>query len=189
MLLLNVGTDERWDSEKNQFIEACPVELKLEHSLLSISKWESIWKVPFLHTTDNKGNDTKTTEQNISYIKCMTCNQKVPEEVYSYIGKKELKIVNDYINTEQTATWFSEYDTKSTQSGKKQIVTSELIYYWMVANQIPWEAQKWHLSRLYTLIQICSIKNQPAKKMSKTEIMNRNASLNAARKAAAQSKG
>lgn len=187
MLLLTIGEVEQYDSEKNEFIPPHPFTLKLEHSLLSISKWEAIWKKPFLHMRDEKtGEDTKTKEQTMSYVKCMTLNQNVPDDIYDLIGPYDMRKINDYINQEQTATWFTEPKGKN---GDRTIVTSELIYYWLVAHQIPWEAQKWHLSRLYTLIQICNIKSDTKKKMSKTDLMSRNRNLNAARRAANQSKG
>lgn len=187
MLSLIIGAEEQFNEKKNEFIPPNPFELKLEHSLLSLSKWESIWKIPFLHTIDEiTGKDKKTDEQIISYIKCMTLNKNVPDEVYDRITQIELDKIVSYINVDQTATWFS--SEENTSSGK-QIVTSELIYYWMVALQIPWEAQKWHLSRLYTLIQICNVKSNTKKKMSKTDIMARNRRLNEARKAKLNTRG
>ena len=186
MLRLEFKGIETFNDETNTFGFIKPTVLKLEHSLISMSKWESIWKKPFLHMVDDKGHDTKTAEQSISYVKCMTISQ-VSEDAYNGIGAVEMEQINKYINTDQTATWFN--DNKPQKKGDKTVVTSELIYYWMVAQQIPWEAQKWHLSRLLTLIQICNLKNQKEKKMSKSEVMSRNRHLNEARRKANNSKG
>lgn len=191
MLLLKVGQEEVYDEEKNLFILPLdnPYELKLEHSLLSISKWESIWKIPFLHTVDETtGKDTKTYEQNLSYIQCMSIASNVPPEVWDLLLPEHFSKVNAYINEKQTATWFAEMPRKP---GDKQIVTSELIYYYMIACQIPVDkGEKWHLSRLLTLIEICNRKNDTKSgKMSKTERMARNRQINEERKARLNSKG
>ena len=185
MLSLVVG--EFYDEEKNQFINSDQFTLKLEHSLLSISKWESIWQKPFLHMYDERtGKDTKTREQNISYIRCMTLNKNVPDYIYDILTNQDLITVAEYLNENQTATWFSNDHQKKPSH---QIITSELIYYWMTSYQIPWEAQKWHLSRLLTLVRICNANNQQGKKMSKSEIMARNKQLNDARRATMNTKG
>ena len=180
MLEIKVSGGEFFDEESNTFIEVKPATLRLEHSLVSVSKWESIWKKPFL-----KDSEGLTEEQAKSYIKCMTLNQNVNPLVYDIMSVENYSDVNNYINEDRTATWFN--DTNASKS--REIVTSELIYYWMVAHQIPWEAQKWHLSRLLTLIRICNLKNAPEKKMSKREILSRNKALNAARRAKLKSKG
>lgn len=185
MLLIEVK-GETFNEETNRFFELDkPITLKLEHSLLSVSKWESIWKIPFIPTVAEE--DTKTPEQYLSYIKCMTINQGVPDEAYSLLTPEDFQKINDYISDEQTATWFSKQGAQG--KGDHTVVTSELIYYWMTAQQIPWEAQKWHLSRLFTLIHICSIKNSPPKKMAKRDILQQNKALNEARRKAARTKG
>ena len=154
--------------------------LQLEHSLVSLSKWESKWCKPFL---SNKG---LTDEESLDYIKCMVISKNVNPEVFDHFTKDNVKAVIDYINAPMTATTFSKESNGKTN---KEVVTSELIYYWMIAYNIPSEYQKWHLNRLLTLIRVCGIKNAPPKKMGKGEIMRNNAALNAARRAKLHSKG
>lgn len=154
------------------------VHLTLEHSLVSISKWEAKWHKPFI------SKEPKTTEELLDYVRCMTLTQNVDPLVYNFIDNSVLKQITDYIEDSMTATWFSE-DKKPPS---REIVTSELIYYWMVALQIPFECQKWHLNRLMTLIKICSIKNDPSKNKKKMSAKERSA-LNKARRAKHHSKG
>lgn len=179
MLEINVPAKELFDEENNLFINVKATTLCLEHSLISISKWESKWKTPFI------SKDSKTNEQLRDYIKCMTINQVDPMTYYA-LTDSNFKAVNDYISDSMTATWFNE-DKRS--SRKEEIITSELIYYWMIALNIPMECQKWHLNRLITLIRVCSIKNQPEKQMKKSDIYANNAALNAARRKALRTKG
>lgn len=181
MLEVEIPGIEFFDEANEEFIETAPVTLRLEHSLVSISKWEAKWRKPFL----DRGK-IKTDEMARDYVKCMTLNQHVDPKVYSAITPQVMSQINDYINLEMTATWFNEEGNKPPS---REIVTSELIYYWMTAYQIPWEAQKWHLSRLMTLIRIANIKNAPEKKMSKNAVMSRNRALNAARRKKHHSKG
>lgn len=164
---------EGWDESKQEFVEPKVVVLKLEHSLVSISKWESKWNKPFL--TKNQ----KTTDETLDYIKCMTVTQQVDPEVYTHLTSKNIEQINDYIAAPMTATTFSE--DKSSKGGR-EIVTSELIYYWMFSLGMPKELEKWHLNRLLTLIRVFNIKNEPPKKRSKRDLMSRNAALNAARR-------
>lgn len=171
---------ETWDEEKNEFIQPKVQILQLEHSLVSISKWESKWCRPFL---SDKGMNY---EESIDYIKCMTLTPNVNPEVYNYLTNENIELVKDYIGAPMTATTITEEKNKK---GRGETVTSELIYYWMVALQIPFECQKWHLNRLMTLIKVCNIKNQPPKKRSKRDIMSRNAALNAARRKQLNSRG
>lgn len=152
--------------------------LQLEHSLLSISAWESKYHRPFLESE-------KTNDEIVDYIRCMTINKNVDQSVYNRLTSENLKAVLDYINDPMTATKFSSKQTGS--SG--EFVSSELIYYWMVSAQIPIECQKWHINRLLTLIRICSEKNKPAKKMSKADEAKRRQALNQARRAKYHSKG
>ena len=154
--------------------------LQLEHSLLSLSKWESKWCKPFLHRKD------LTDEETLDYIKCMTLTRNVDPKIYDHLTEDNVRDIVAYINAPMTATTFSE-DKGSKAS--REIVTSELIYYWMIALQIPSEYEKCHLNRLLTLIRVCNIKNAPTKKMSKREIMSRNAALNAARRKQLNTKG
>lgn len=171
---------ECWDEEKEEFVEAKTVTLQLEHSLVSLSKWESKWHKPFL------SNANITGKESLDYIRCMTITKNVNPEVYLHITKENVDAVIAYINEPMTATTFSD-DRKG--KSNKEIVTSELIYYWMIAYNIPFECQKWHLNRLLTLVRVCGIKNAPPKKRSKREIMQSNTALNAARRAKLHSKG
>ena len=171
---------EGWDAEKEEFVESKVQTLQLEHSLVSLSKWESKWCKPFFSTDD------KTYEEVLDYIKCMTLTQNVKPEVYKYLTEKNITEITDYINAPMTATTFNETSTKGRG---RDIITSELIYYWMTAFNIPVEFQKWHINRLLTLIRVCEIKNSPGKKMSSKEITSQYAALNAARKKKLNTKG
>lgn len=180
MLQIYVPGADGWDEQKEEFVSTPGTTLTLEHSLISISKWESKWHVPFL------GKEERTPEQVIDYIKCMTITTNVKPEVYEFLTKENIETVMQYINDPMTATTITERGGKRVS---REIVTSELIYYWMVALQIPFECQKWHINRLMMLIQICNIKNQPDKKMSKKTTAQQNAALNAARRQRAHSRG
>lgn len=171
---------ELWDEEKEEFIYPKTVFLQLEHSLVSLSKWESKWHKPFL------GKGDKTVEETVDYIRCMTLTQNVDPSVYGFITNEIIQQVSDYIDDSMTATWFSK-EEKGVAS--REVVTSELIYYWMVALNIPFECQKWHLNRLLTLIRVCNVKNAPPEKLSQREIAKRQAAINAARRKARKSKG
>lgn len=181
MLQIIIPEREVYDETHNEFLMIKETKLQLEHSLISLSKWESKWCKPFLSETP------KTSEENVDYVRCMTINQGVDPNVYYGITPAQIKEISDYINAPMTATWFSE-DKKNAKKNK-EVITNELIYYWMVALQIPFECEKWHINRLLTLIRVCNIKNEPPKKMSKHDLMSRNKSLNAARKAASHSRG
>ena len=183
MLQITVPLNEEgWDEEKQEFVMPKTVTLQLEHSLISLSKWESKWCKAFL----SKGE--KTYEQTLDYIKCMTITKNVDEEVYSRLTRANIDAINKYIEAPMTATHFYSDETKK-KTGTKETITSELIYYWMIALQIPVEFEKWHLNRLLTLIEVCNRKNQPPKKRSQREIMSRNAALNAARKKQLNTRG
>lgn len=173
MLRLTIPAVEQWDEEKMEFISSKETTLQLEHSLVSLSKWESKWQKPFYSKTE------RTMDEIIDYVKCMTITKNVPDEVYMYMTRDNVNEVSAYIENPMTATTFSDQNVKK---GSNEQITAEIIYYWMVSLQIPMECEKWHLNRLITLIRVCSIKNAPPKKMSKHEIMNRNRALNAARK-------
>lgn len=171
---------EIWDEKNEEFIEPKTASLQLEHSLVSISKWESKWHKPFL------SKEPKTVEETIDYIKCMTLTQNVKPEVYDHLSKENIEEINAYIDDPKTATTFSK-DRKSARS--REIITSELIYYWMIALNIPFECQKWHLNRLLTLIRVCEVKNTPGKKMSQREVLNQYAAINAANRKRFNTKG
>lgn len=180
MLKLFVDAVEQYDELKNEFFTTKPYVLQLEHSLVSLSKWESKWHKPFL----SKGE--KTFNESVDYIRCMTITQNVEDEAYSQITNEHVGIVAAYIEAPMTATTFKKDDKRTTN---REVITSELIYYWMVALNIPFECQKWHLNRLLTLINVCSIKNNPPKKMGRKEIMSRNTALNASRRKALNTRG
>ena len=180
MLTITIPAGELWDEKNQQFISVKEQTLQLEHSLVSLSKWESKWCKPFLSQKE------KTLEETIDYVKCMTITPNVKPEIYNFLTNSNINQINKYISAPMTATWFTN-DRVGKLSSEQ--VTSELIYYWMIALNIPFECQKWHLNRLLTLIKVCNIKNQPAKKMSKRDIMSRNSALNAARRKQLHTKG
>lgn len=179
MLEIEIPNTELWDSERQEFINIQAQKLSLEHSLVSISKWESKWHKPFL------GREKKTEEEMLDYIKCMTLTPKVDPNVYQAFTQSTLKKIEDYIYDPMTATTI----TDRSNAKSREIVTSEIIYYWMITLGIPVEFQKWHINRLMTLIQVCNIKNKPKKKMSRNELHSRNSALNAARKAKLNTRG
>lgn len=179
MLQIKIPASEYYDEVNNEFVYVKEQTLQLEHSLVSISKWESKWNKPFLAQKD------MTAEELLDYIRCMTITQNVNPLVYMNLPSEAIGRINDYINAKMTATWFNHREKRAS----REIVTSEIIYYWMVALGIPFECQKWHLNRLLTLIEVCSIKNQPSKKMSKREVMARNARLNELRKKKLKTRG
>lgn len=172
MLTITIPATEMFDDETQRFLSTKEQTLQLEHSLVSLSKWESKWQKPFL------SKENKTTEEVLDYIRCMTITQNVNPDVYNRLTSSNIESINKYIDSPMTATTFH----NDIQGGAKQVVTSELIYYWMISQNIPMECQKWHLNRLLTLIRVCNVKNAPAKKMSKRDIASQYASLNAARK-------
>lgn len=173
MLQIVVPDMEFWDKQKQEFIYKKGQTLQLEHSLISISKWESKWCKVFLSKQE------KTYEETIDYIKCMTITPNVDPDVYTRLTKANVAEIEEYIAAPMTATYFAK-EPSGKVNGEQ--VTSELIYYWMIALNIPHVYEKWHLNRLITLIRVCNVKNKPPKKMSKREIMSRNAALNAARR-------
>ena len=181
MLTITVPiSPEGWDDDKQEFVEPKTKILQLEHSLVSLSKWESKWHKPFFSKKE------LTAEEMLDYIKCMTLTKNMDPDVYNHLTENNVKEVKDYIEDPMTATTFSKEDKGH---GNGEIVTSELIYYWMIASNIPFECQKWHLNRLITLIRVCGVKNTPPKKRSKRDIMSRNAALNAARRKQMNTKG
>ena len=178
MLQITIPSVEYYDSVKEEFVEAKETTICLEHSLLSLSKWESKWNKPFL-------SSEKTAEEILDYIRCMTLTQNVDPRVYTRLTKENIEAINDYIDSPMTATTFS----TEKQTNKKETITAEIIYYWMISSNIPFECQKWHLNKLLTLIKVCSIKNAPPKKMSKRKTMTNNAAINAARRQALGTRG
>lgn len=173
---------DKWDEINEEFIPGVKHEghkIVLEHSLISISKWEEKWCKPFL-------NSEKTDEEFIDYIRCMTITPNVPHDIYEHLTAQNYKEISDYLNSPMTATTIKEPPGKS---AGREIITSELIYYWMITLHIPKEFEKWPIKRLIMLIRICEIKNQPPKKMSKADIMRQNHALNEARRKRFNTKG
>lgn len=173
MLQIIIPETEMFNEDTGEFITVKRQVLQMEHSLISLSKWEEKYHKPFLHTSE------MTPEETLYYVKCMTITQNVDDIVYQCLTSENLKAINDYIKNPMTATTISEH-----VAGKKsrEILTNEVLYYDMISCGIPFECQKWHLNRLIMLIRVCTAKNQPPKKMSRNEIANRNRTLNAARR-------
>ncbi len=180
MLIIRVAGVESFDDKMQEFVEEGGTLLELEHSLVSLSKWESIFEKPFL------GKEEKTPEEVLAYVKAMTLTQNVPAEIYHQLSEKNFEQINAYIEAKTSATWFAD-QPGAPQS--REVITSELIYYWMVVFQIPFECQHWHLNRLFTLIRICNIKQSKPKKMSRAEMADRNRRLNEERKKQLGTKG
>lgn len=164
---------EGWDEEKQEFVEPTTEIIQLEHSLVSLKKWESKWNKPFLSKQE------MTTEETLDYIKCMTISQNVNPEVYGRLSTQNIEQVRKYIAAPMSATTFSE---KKNGKVNRETITAEIIYYWMIAFNIPSEYQNWHLNQLLTLIRVCSIKNQPTKKRSGRDSARNYAALNKARR-------
>ena len=185
MLTIKVPEKEFWDSEKNQFCYIKGQELQLEHSLISVSKWESKWHIPFLN--DNKRTKDKfekTNEMLVDYVRCMTINKVADNRIFFCLTKENMNEINEYINDPMTATTFSNKPSGA-PSASSSYVTAEVIYYQMFELGIPLEWEKRHLNRLFTLIRVISEKKEQAnnpKKMSSSEIAKQNRALHAARK-------
>lgn len=163
-----------WDEVNEKFISTEESEIIFEHSLLSLSKWESKWKKPFLSELS-----PKTEEEIFDYIKCMSLTD-VDDVLYYALSREDIQKISDYINDPMTATTIKDISGKG---HSREIITNEIIYYWMAELNIPIECEKWHLNRLLTLIRVTSIKKQPPKKMGKGDLMRQNTALNRARKA------
>jgi len=173
MLKLIIEGTEYYNEETETFESVGDVELLLEHSLISLSKWESKFQRPFL------SKDDKSISEILHYIECMFLNKDYPKDITSRFTQKNIDQINAYIESKESATTFGKMPD---QKSRGEVITSELIYYWMVAFNIPFECETWHLNRLFALVRICNIKNTKQKKMSKTEIAMRNRELNAERR-------
>ena len=179
-LLIDLPEREWYDEIKEEFVTTKKESFQIEHSLVSLSKWESKWCTPFL------GKEQKTDEEILDYIKCMTITQNVSSSVYEHLTSENFSQIETYINAPMTATWFNDnYNTKV----NREIVTAEVIYYWMIAQTIPMECQKWHLNRLLTLIRVCNIKNAPKEKQNRKGSLSSRAALNRARREQFNTKG
>lgn len=180
MLTIVVPARDMFDEKTEEFYQTKECKIQMEHSLVSISKWESKWHKPFLSSED------KTQEEFIDYIKCMTITQNVDPIIYRSLTKKNIDDIYNYIEDPMTATTFKSFGNNS---NKKEIITSEIIYYQMIGLQIPFECQKWHLNRLLALIRVCAIKNQPPKKMKTSDAIKRHQAINEMNKARFNTKG
>lgn len=181
MLQLVIPESELFDSDKNEFIKVKETTLSLEHSLVSLSKWESIWHKPFIST------EKKSADELVSYIQCMCLTKNVDPRIFVLLNEEQVKMVREYIEDPMTATTFREEPNRP--QGRNQVVTAEILYYQMITYNIPMECQKWHLNKLMTLIRVCAIKSGPQKKMSPSDVMKQYSSLNQSRRAAMHSKG
>lgn len=179
MLQLSVVTDEMFDEATEQFIGKS-FDLELEHSLVSLSKWESFFEKPFLSNTE------RTNEETLAYVQMMVLTPDVPARVFESMTGEDYRKINTYINAKMTATWFNE---RKQRRSSNETITAEIIYYWMISLNVPFECQHWHLNRLLALIKTCNYKNAPPKKMSPREAMQNNRSLNRQRKAALGTRG
>jgi len=179
-LPIHIPEKELFDEGTGKFITVKETNIVLEHSLISISNWESKWHKPYL------SSEQKTPEEFISYLQCMCLTKNVNPNVFYTFDAENLKKVAEYITNPMTATTFKRQDQKKS----REIITSELIYFWMTNFQIPFDpCEKWHINRLLTLIEIASIKNQPPKKMGKREAAQQRAALNASRRAKYNTRG
>jgi hypothetical protein len=174
MLRITVPGQEFYDNATNRFSTVGDVVIELEHSLLSLSKWESEFQKPFLAPGE------KTTKEVLDYIKAMIITPDFPPEIFSRFSQDNISQIQEYIESKQSATTFGNMPKPL---GRSETITSELIYYWMVAFKIPFECESWHLNRLFSLIRICNVKQSKPKKMSRGQLAERNRQLNAQRRA------
>lgn len=182
MLQITIRAEEQWDEVNSEFVNRYPKEqpLQLEHSLISLSKWESKWHKYFL------GNNKTTSAEMIDYVRCMTLTSKVDPEIYNFLTSENIAKIKKYIDNPMTATVISK---RKGNGGIRRFMTSEIIYCYMVTLGIPFECEKWHLNRLITLIEVCNIENQPLEKQRVRETMSQNSALNDARRNRLKTKG
>ena len=180
MLEIQIGATESYDESTSEFVTQGGLIVTLEHSLLSLSKWEQKYEKPFL------GKEAKPPEEVFAYIRCMIQEPKIAPEVIQQLSQKNLEEIDAYINAKMTATYFAE-EPGAPQT--RDVITAELIYYWLTVFNIPFTCETWHLNRLFTLIRVCNIKQAKPKKMSRQELAARNRELNAQRRAQLGTKG
>ncbi|MBQ1555236.1 MAG: hypothetical protein II828_01105 [Clostridia bacterium] len=180
MIEITVPASDWWDEQSEQFLPIEQAILQLEHSLVSVSKWEAKWHKAFL------GRKEKTAEELLDYVRCMTLTPNVNALVYYGLTEQNIQQINEYIEAPMTATRFPEKEQKHS---RRETVTAELIYYWMISLNIPFECQYWHLNRLLALVRVCSLKNQPPKKMKQKDLLKRNAAINTQRRKQLHTKG
>jgi|SRR5580765_29106 hypothetical protein len=174
MLKLTILGEEYFNEKTETFETVGDIDLEMEHSLVSLSKWESKFKKPFL------SNEKKTAQETLYYIEAMIISPIHPSDILFRLSEENMVQINDYIESSESATTFG---SMPQLKGVGEVITSELIYYWMVAFTIPFECEYWHLNRLFALIRVCNIKNSKPRKMSRHEIASRNRELNAIRRA------
>lgn len=182
MLRLVIPAVEQWDDAKQEFVSDDEVVLELEHTLVSLSKWEAIWEKPFL------GSQEKTPEELLGYVQAMSKSPEIPPEVLARLTEKQVEEINTYITAKMSATWFNR-SADGAPKNTRETITAELVYYWMIALNIPIEFQNWHLNRLFTLIEVCNQKNSPPKKTDRKTMVSERKRLNALRRAEANSTG
>lgn len=180
MLTITVPEEELYNEVTSEFVTTEAVVVEMEHSLVSLSKWESKWEKPFL------SGKPMTAEELLSYVEYMILTPKIPPGFSRRLSQTNLVEINAYIESKQTATTFGSLPE---HKGKGETITSELVYYWLIAFSIPFDCQYWHLNRLFSLIRICNIKNSKPKKMSRNEMAQRNREINAKRKAELNTSG
>jgi hypothetical protein len=181
MLVLNIGAREAFDNKTQEFVKVGGTRVEMEHSLYSLSKWESIWEKPFLDPRADR-----TREETISYIEQMiVAPSDLPSETLEQLTNGDVKAVNEYINRKMTATTIHDLAHAPAAAARptSEMVTAEVMYYWLVALNIPFECQYWHLERLITLVKVINLKQSPPKKMSRREIADQQRRLNAERRA------
>ncbi len=196
MLEILIPGRQYWDAQNEEFRYDKDTLLRMEHSLVSLSKWESKWHIPFFADTEHR-----TAEQLMDYYRCMTVTQGVDPNVYKRMTRENRNAIDTYLNDPMTATWFhGEPKPNEPQTGAKRkrprparggrsVMTAEVIYAQMFSLGIPMECEKWHLNRLLTLIRVCQENGAPQKKMSPGERMAQQRMLNEQRRAKLHTRG
>ena len=180
MLEIDIAENEMYLPGSNRFVTIPACTLTLEHSLISLAKWESKWNIPYFDYSD------KTMAQNLDYIRCMAIGKIKNDTTFDALSPENITTITDYINAPMTATTFQK---KNHSKNKKEIVTAETIYARMFAHRIPMECEKWHLNRLLTLLRVCDLQNSPREKMTKQQTASWNAQQNAVRRAKYNTRG